>query len=155
MPLLDKMLLPKRFIIETLFDQWRPHQRVLQLSGPPPDQWAGRKNRRPLRWGARRCAAAQLPGSPPPGVPLCQCPQSPWRGQRRPGGALHTHGAGGGHHHAGLRPPWCAPFHVFCGFRKDKAVPLKPAVDEALADDACPSVQDVVVVRRTETPITQ
>ena len=43
---------------------------------------------------------------------------------------------------------------VFGGFRKDKAVPLKPAVDEALADDACPSVQDVVMVRRTETPIT-
>ena len=62
MPLLDKMLLPKRFIIETLFDQWRPHQRVLQLSGPPPDQWAGRKNRHPLGGGARRCAAAQLPG---------------------------------------------------------------------------------------------
>lgn len=40
------------------------------------------------------------------------------------------------------------------GFRKDKAVPLKPAVDEALADGACPSVQDVVVVRRTETPVT-
>jgi len=40
------------------------------------------------------------------------------------------------------------------GFRKDKAVPLKAAVDEALADGACPSVQDVVVVRRTEAPIT-
>ena len=40
------------------------------------------------------------------------------------------------------------------GFRKDKTVPLKPAVDEALADNACPGVQDVVVVRRTETPIT-
>ena len=40
------------------------------------------------------------------------------------------------------------------GFRKDKAVPLKPAVDEALADDACPGVADVVVVRRTNTPVT-
>ena len=40
------------------------------------------------------------------------------------------------------------------GFRKDKAVPLKPAVDEALAGGACPAVQSVVVVRRTETPVT-
>lgn len=40
------------------------------------------------------------------------------------------------------------------GFRKDNAVPLKPAVDEALADDACPGVRHVVVVRRTDTPIT-
>ncbi|MFN9646456.1 MAG: acetate--CoA ligase [Cyanobacteriota bacterium] len=35
------------------------------------------------------------------------------------------------------------------GFRKDKAVSLKPAVDEALADDACPTVEHVLVVRRT------
>ena len=40
------------------------------------------------------------------------------------------------------------------GFRKDKAVPLKTAVDEALADGACPTVKDVVVVRHTDTPIT-
>ncbi|MEB3156668.1 MAG: acetate--CoA ligase [Cyanobacteriota bacterium] len=35
------------------------------------------------------------------------------------------------------------------GFRKDKAVPLKPAVDEALAEGACPTVEHVLVVRRT------
>jgi acetyl-CoA synthetase len=34
------------------------------------------------------------------------------------------------------------------GFRKDKPVPLKPAVDEALAH-GCPSVERVLVVRRT------
>ena len=34
------------------------------------------------------------------------------------------------------------------GFRKDKAVPLKPAVDEALAQ-GCPSVAKVLVVQRT------
>jgi acetyl-CoA synthetase len=34
------------------------------------------------------------------------------------------------------------------GFRKDKAVPLKPAVDEALAQ-GCPSVGKVLVVQRT------
>ena len=34
------------------------------------------------------------------------------------------------------------------GFRKDKAVALKPAVDEALAH-GCPSVEKVLVVRRT------
>jgi acetyl-CoA synthetase len=34
------------------------------------------------------------------------------------------------------------------GFRKDKAVPLKPAVDEALAQ-GCPSVETVLVVKRT------
>ena len=34
------------------------------------------------------------------------------------------------------------------GFRKDKPVPLKPAVDEALAGDAVPSVQAVLVVER-------
>lgn len=35
------------------------------------------------------------------------------------------------------------------GFRKDKAVSLKPAVDEALHDRAVPSVENVLVVRRT------
>jgi acetyl-CoA synthetase len=34
------------------------------------------------------------------------------------------------------------------GFRKDKAVSLKPAVDQALAE-GCPSVENVLVVRRT------
>ena len=34
------------------------------------------------------------------------------------------------------------------GFRKDKAVALKPAVDQALAE-GCPSVEHVLVVRRT------
>ena len=38
------------------------------------------------------------------------------------------------------------------GFRKDKAVPLKPAVDAALADNACPTVEHVLVVRRTGDP---
>ncbi|MCP9801215.1 acetate--CoA ligase [Synechococcus sp. RedBA-s] len=38
------------------------------------------------------------------------------------------------------------------GFRKDKAVALKPAVDQALADGACPTVEQVLVVRRTEQP---
>jgi acetyl-CoA synthetase len=37
------------------------------------------------------------------------------------------------------------------GFRKDKAVALKPAVDQALAED-CPSVEHVLVVRRTGAP---
>ena len=37
------------------------------------------------------------------------------------------------------------------GFRKDKAVSLKPAVDAALAA-GCPSVEHVLVVRRTEEP---
>jgi len=37
------------------------------------------------------------------------------------------------------------------GFRKDKAVALKPAVDEALAE-GCPSVQKVLVVKRTGEP---
>jgi acetyl-CoA synthetase len=42
------------------------------------------------------------------------------------------------------------------GFRKDKAVPLKPAVDAALAESACPTVEHVLVVRRTgeSTPMT-
>ena len=35
------------------------------------------------------------------------------------------------------------------GFRKGKASALKPAVDEALAGNACPSVQHVLVVQRT------
>ncbi|MFN9660850.1 MAG: acetate--CoA ligase [Cyanobacteriota bacterium] len=35
------------------------------------------------------------------------------------------------------------------GFRKDKAVALKPAVDAALAEGACPTVEHVLVVRRT------
>ena len=38
------------------------------------------------------------------------------------------------------------------GFRKDKAVPLKPAVDEALAQ-GCPSVKTVLVVKRTGEPV--
>ena len=36
------------------------------------------------------------------------------------------------------------------GFRKDKAVSLKPAVDAALAGGACPSVSSVLVVQRTK-----
>ncbi len=39
------------------------------------------------------------------------------------------------------------------GFRKDKIVPLKPAVDEALKDDGVPSVENVLVVRRTAQTI--
>jgi len=35
------------------------------------------------------------------------------------------------------------------GFRKGKASALKPAVDEALAGNSCPSVQHVLVVQRT------
>ncbi len=38
------------------------------------------------------------------------------------------------------------------GFRKDKSVPLKPAVDAALGNGACPSVQSVLVVQRINTP---
>jgi acetyl-CoA synthetase len=34
------------------------------------------------------------------------------------------------------------------GNRKGKVLPLKPAVDEAIADGACPSVEHVVVLRR-------
>ncbi len=37
------------------------------------------------------------------------------------------------------------------GFRKDKAVALKPAVDQALAE-GCPTVQQVLVVQRTKQP---
>ncbi len=36
------------------------------------------------------------------------------------------------------------------GFRKDKAVPLKPAVDAALANGLCPMVSSVLVVKRTK-----
>ncbi|MFL0731366.1 MAG: AMP-binding protein, partial [Prochlorococcus sp.] len=38
-------------------------------------------------------------------------------------------------------------------FRKDKAVALKPAVDAALANDACPSVESVLVVQRTKESV--
>ncbi len=34
------------------------------------------------------------------------------------------------------------------GYRKGKVGPLKPAVDEALADNRCPSVENVLVVKR-------
>ena len=40
------------------------------------------------------------------------------------------------------------------GFRKDKAVPLKTAVDQALADNAVPSVKNVLVVQRTKADVT-
>ncbi|PSN17463.1 acetate--CoA ligase [filamentous cyanobacterium CCP5] len=39
------------------------------------------------------------------------------------------------------------------GFRKDKVVSLKPAVDQALADNAVPSVENVLVVQRTKAAI--
>ena len=39
------------------------------------------------------------------------------------------------------------------GFRKDKVVPLKAAVDQALANNAVPSVENVLVVQRTEEKI--
>ena len=39
------------------------------------------------------------------------------------------------------------------GFRKDKIVPLKPAVDEALKDNAVPSVKKVLVVQRTKQAV--
>ena len=39
------------------------------------------------------------------------------------------------------------------GFRKDKVVPLKAAVDQALANNAVPSVENVLVVRRTQEAI--
>ncbi len=39
------------------------------------------------------------------------------------------------------------------GFRKDKPVSLKPAVDVALKDGACPSVKTVIVVKRTKENI--
>jgi acetyl-CoA synthetase len=40
------------------------------------------------------------------------------------------------------------------GYRKGKALALKPAVDEALSDNRCPSVQNVLVVRRTNQEVT-
>jgi acetyl-CoA synthetase len=40
------------------------------------------------------------------------------------------------------------------GFRKDKVVPLKPEVDAALADNAVPSVENVLVVQRTNNEVT-
>ena len=39
------------------------------------------------------------------------------------------------------------------GFRKDKPMGLKPAVDAALADNAVPSVTNVLVVQRTEQDV--
>ena len=35
------------------------------------------------------------------------------------------------------------------GYRKGKASPLKPAVDEALKDNNCPTIENVLVVKRT------
>ncbi|MEM1251767.1 MAG: acetate--CoA ligase [Cyanobacteria bacterium P01_H01_bin.21] len=39
------------------------------------------------------------------------------------------------------------------GFRKDKAMPLKPAVDAALANNAVPTVTNVLVVQRTKQDV--
>ena len=39
------------------------------------------------------------------------------------------------------------------GFRKDKIVPLKDAVDRAIADNSVPSVENVLVVQRTKQDI--
>ncbi|MBD0267301.1 MAG: acetate--CoA ligase [Cyanobacteria bacterium Co-bin8] len=39
------------------------------------------------------------------------------------------------------------------GFRKDKVVPLKPAVDQALANNGVPSVENVLVVQRTKEDV--
>ena len=39
------------------------------------------------------------------------------------------------------------------GFRKDKPVALKPAVDAALAEGSCPTVQSVLVVQRTKQSV--
>ncbi|MFM6962939.1 MAG: AMP-binding protein, partial [Micrococcales bacterium] len=39
------------------------------------------------------------------------------------------------------------------GYRKGKASALKPAVDEALANDKCPTVKNVLVVRRTNQDV--
>ncbi|MEM8642537.1 MAG: acetate--CoA ligase [Cyanobacteria bacterium P01_G01_bin.54] len=39
------------------------------------------------------------------------------------------------------------------GFRKDKTIPLKPAVDEALKDNAVPSVENVLVIQRTKEAV--
>jgi acetyl-CoA synthetase len=40
------------------------------------------------------------------------------------------------------------------GFRKGKAHELKPAVDEALAQNACPTVEKTLVIKRTNSAIT-
>ncbi|NEQ98326.1 MAG: acetate--CoA ligase [Cyanothece sp. SIO2G6] len=40
------------------------------------------------------------------------------------------------------------------GFRKDKAVPLKVAVDKALENDGAPTVEKVLVVQRTKEAVT-
>jgi acetyl-CoA synthetase len=39
------------------------------------------------------------------------------------------------------------------GFRKDTIVPLKPQVDRALADNACPTVNKVLVIQRTKQAV--
>ncbi len=39
------------------------------------------------------------------------------------------------------------------GFRKGKASPLKPAVDDALSDQKCPSVEKVLVVQRSNNEV--
>ncbi len=39
------------------------------------------------------------------------------------------------------------------GFRKDKTIPLKAAVDEALQDNHAPSVENVLVVQRTQEKV--
>ena len=39
------------------------------------------------------------------------------------------------------------------GYRKDKIVPLKEAVDDALNDGACPSVKSVLVLQRTKKQV--
>ncbi len=39
------------------------------------------------------------------------------------------------------------------GYRKGKASLLKPAVDEALADNKCPTVENVLVVNRTDSEV--
>jgi acetyl-CoA synthetase len=39
------------------------------------------------------------------------------------------------------------------GFRKGKIIALKAVVDEALADDACPSVDSVLVLQRTKSDV--
>jgi acetyl-CoA synthetase len=40
------------------------------------------------------------------------------------------------------------------GFRKDKIIPLKAAVDDALANNGVPSVENVLVVQRTRAEVT-
>lgn len=39
------------------------------------------------------------------------------------------------------------------GYRKGKSHDLKPAVDEALANNSCPTVEDVLVIRRTGSSV--